>query len=124
MKLASTVAVVAFLVSCGYETGQPLGDGYHHLNTDAWNTWVVRGAEIIVDSNVTNALAIGEYILGLRVRPERFVGLPEGEISDEYGYFVFDKSTGVLVQGLSEFEVKRVFSENGWNYDDLVDATL
>lgn len=124
MKLALQIALCLLFAACGYEAGEPLGDGYLHVNTDAYNTWVVRGGKTVVDSNVTNALAIDDYIVGLRVRPQKFVSHRENEISSEYGFFVFDTSTGVLIQGLSQAEISQIFEENGWDYRELADATL
>ena len=124
MELAPQIVVCMFLAACGHESGKELGDGFLHVDTDAWNTWVIHDRQVAVDSNVTHALSVGDYIVGLRVKPERFVSHSENEISDEYGYFLLDKSTGVLIQGLTDTEMRQIFMKNGWDYSKLAVATL
>ena len=123
-KIPLQLAALLLLGACGFDTNRELGGGYLHAQTDAHNAWIIHHRETVVDSNVTNALAVSEYILGLRVKPERFVGYRENEISGDYGYFLLDKNTGSLLQGLSLAEMEKVFSENGWDFDELVRATL
>ena len=123
-KRTTTVFLLLFLLGCEVDASKPLGDGYLHAETNLYNTWVVHGGDTVVDSNVTHALSVDDYIVGLRIEPEEFVSHSVGEISSEYGYFVYDKSTESLIEGLSEAEMKRIFSDNGWNYTDLLEATL
>ena len=118
------ISLVLFLTACGVDASKSLGDGYLHAETDSYNTYVVHEHELIVDTNVTHALAVGDFIVGLRVRPEKFVDSSESDVSSKYGYFVYDKSTGALIEGLVDAEIKRIFSDNGWDYSDLLEATL
>ncbi len=53
MKFVPKALVYLLLAGCSHEAGQPLGDGYLHVDTDSHNTWVVHGHDTIVDSNVT-----------------------------------------------------------------------
>ena len=124
VKLSLQITVCLLLGACGFDDWKELGDGYVQAETDAYNTWIVLDRETVVDSNVTTAIAIDEYIVGLREKPERFISHDESEISSDYGYFVLDKSTGVLLQGLSETEMRQVFEDNGWNFQELRDGTL
>lgn len=71
MKLAPQVVMCMLLGACGYESGRELGDGYLHVDTDAWNTWVIHDGQAVVDTNVTHVLSLGNYIVGVRVKPQR-----------------------------------------------------
>lgn len=71
MKLAPQVVMCMLLGACGYESGRELDDGYLHAETDAFNTWVIHDGQAAVDTNVTHALSLGNYIVGVRVKPQR-----------------------------------------------------
>lgn len=118
------MAAFSLLGACGYDASRELGHGYLHAETDAHNAWIVYEGTIVVDSNVTNAVAMSDYILGLRVKPERLVGHRENEISSDFGYFLLDKKTGSLLQGLTEEEMEQVFDKNGWDFEELTRGGL
>ena len=124
MRKTATILLLLIFMGCEVDASKPLGDGYLHAETNRYNTYVVRGHDTVVDTNVTHALAVGDYIVGLRIRPEEFVEFQETEVSDKYGYFLYDKSTKSLVEGMSEEEMRSIFTDNGWNFADLLEATL
>lgn len=50
MKLLHLLATCLLLEACGLDDWKELSDGYLHAETDAYNAWIVRGTDAIVDS--------------------------------------------------------------------------
>ncbi len=102
------------VVSCQYEAGTDLGDGYMYARKNSYNAYIVKGHIVVVDTNVVTAAVRGEFIVGRREEPERYVEFSSEEVSRSFGYFVFDKSTGSLIEGLSHEQFVELIKKEGW----------
>jgi hypothetical protein len=102
------------LVACQFESGIDLGDGYLYVNTNAYNAYIVKDGSIVVDTNVVKAEIRGDYIVGLRTEPERIVDSPVKDISRNYGYFLYDKKTQSLIEGMDIGQLAEALESAGW----------
>jgi hypothetical protein len=93
------LAMLAVLTGCSGGDEQ-LGDGYMFVKTDSHNHYIVKGPSSTVDSNVAEYQVTENFVLGLRTKPER-PEVGKYRVSNAYGYFVLDKRTGDLEEGLS-----------------------
>ena len=96
--IRAVILVLFVMLSACKEQSLDVGDGYKYVQLDGRN-WTIANKDniMIVDPNVTKCKAIGALIVGYR----NDSGIDE-RLSKKYGFFVFDKRSGVLVEGLDK----------------------
>ena len=97
------VFCMVMLVGCSSDTLEQLGNGYNLARTNKYNHSIIKGYAVVVDTNITKYLFDERYIVGCRAKPVWF-DVDEKTVSDKYGYFIFDKKSGTLDEGMNEKE--------------------
>ncbi|WNO11240.1 hypothetical protein [Teredinibacter sp. KSP-S5-2] len=102
-------AFIFFLSGCEEREEIKLQGGYEIIRVygDAHSIATPDGRELVMP-NVVSAKDDSLYIIGRTEAPVPAITLPEGLKLQPYGYFIFEKGTGVLSVGLSlkEFQDK------------------
>ena len=99
----SVIVFVSALVGCSRDYLDDLGGGYTLARTNKYNHRITKGHTIYVDTNVTEFLLVGRYIFGYRDKPV-WTDIDEELVSKNYGFFIFDKKTASLEEGMSEMD--------------------
>lgn len=101
---------IFFILGCEKEVPEDLGDGYTFFTTNPSNHYINKNRKAIVHTNIIEYKVIGKFIVGFR-EPTKFHEVPESLISKNYGYFVLDKKTGNLREGLSKSEFEEFLQQ-------------
>jgi hypothetical protein len=110
---------VLLLVSCSGDYVKELGNGYALARTNRYNHSIIKEFVMVVDTNITVYAFNDKYVFGRREKPQLF-DVDEKLVSDKYGYFVLDKNTGILVEGLTKEEFIAKAKTIGIAADDSV----
>lgn len=103
--LLISCTVVLVLVACSHDSWIELGNEYAYITTNAHNHSIAKGRKIVVYTNVVEYQVQGNFIWGRReksVQPDVSQDLLK---QSEYGYFVVDMASEMIMTGLSKDEV-------------------
>jgi hypothetical protein len=91
-------AVLCIFVAACTEKEVELGAGYKYFPLDGKNAAIVdRESRMVVDPNVSQHRVVDSYIVGERVDADI-----DDKLSKKFGYFIFDRRNGVLIEGLDK----------------------
>jgi hypothetical protein len=107
------------LASCSSDYVEGLGKGYALARTNKYNHSIIKDSAMVVDTNITDYAFNERYIYGYREKPHWF-DVDENLVSEKYGYFILDKDTATLVEGLTEKEFVARAELIGISTDDSV----
>jgi hypothetical protein len=87
-----------------------LGDGYKYVELDhVVNAAIVdREDHIVVDPNVKRFKVLGAFVVG-----ERANANIDDKLSRRFGYFIFDKRNGTLLEGLDNAAFSAALRDRG-----------
>lgn len=81
---------------------QDLGNGYRKGSANAYNHYIIdEDGRVVVYSLVHDIHVFDKYILGER-SPSKMPDTGSALASDSYGYFILDKTSGVLQSSVDE----------------------
>ncbi len=100
LVLSTVVVFVFVLFEAGWgEKKIDLGGGFTYVQLDGRNWAIVHGSAVVVEPNVVNCKVASGFIVGERGDPQ----FEEPALfSKEYGHFIYDTKTKVLMEGLTK----------------------
>ncbi|OCQ21963.1 hypothetical protein A7985_09135 [Pseudoalteromonas luteoviolacea] len=100
--------ILLILSGCIDPKPQLLINGYHLSSTNASNTYVTKGYEVIIHSDVLHVEVVEHFIIGKRQLPEH----PDhNELDVAEGYFIIDTKNGEVSLGVDKSTILK--STNG-----------
>ena len=111
LKLLGVLAVLVCLLLSGCGRKTRLKDGFKIVDgSNDVNALIDPDNRVLVSPNVTNVVDNERFIIGLR----EDVDFGSGDLrEDQFGYFIYDKETRELIEGLSEREFQELSQEKG-----------
>ncbi|WP_010387251.1 hypothetical protein [Pseudoalteromonas rubra] len=92
------------LSACGDPVPQEVLNDYYLSSTNSSNTYITKGASIVIRSDVVYTEIKGDFIIGKRVLSNYPDHNDRNE--DELGYFYINTNTGEVKLGLEEEDLK------------------
>ncbi|MCG7564628.1 hypothetical protein [Pseudoalteromonas sp. McH1-42] len=104
MKKTLCSLVFFTLLGCGDPAPQELLNDYYLSSTNSSNTYITKGASIVIRSDVVYTEIKGDFIIGKRT----FSDYPDhnDRNEDELGYFFINTKTGEIKLGLEEKDLE------------------
>ncbi|KZN59578.1 hypothetical protein N473_25675 [Pseudoalteromonas luteoviolacea CPMOR-1] len=100
--------ILLILSGCIEPTHKFLVNGYYLSSTNASNTYITKGYEVVIHSDVLHVEVVEHLIIGKRHLPER----PDhNELDIAEGYFIIDTKNGEVSLGVEKNTILK--STNG-----------
>ncbi|MBQ4814591.1 hypothetical protein J8M20_24725 [Pseudoalteromonas luteoviolacea] len=97
--------ILLILSGCIDPIPQPLANGYYLSSTNAGNTYITKGYEVVIHSDVVYVEVVEHFIIGKRDFPEH----PDHNRLDiAEGYFFIDTKNGEVSLGVEKNTILKI----------------